>query len=185
MGDETQDSGRRDEPPMHPLAPDFGGAEGAEGTAFETIVGFLGSSPRSTHLRVYADLSFRSYCEVDRSDVRQMKLVDPDDHEGPVVVTVRAEADVEYVQVSRLNGKASYVAGAIRTLHYDTRVAATDWFGEYAAREYFGHPPFPITPQIACASRVFPSCPPGPPPVSPVLFCPLPPIPLSRAFPPC
>lgn len=183
MSDRADQPSQYDEPEIrrHPLAPTFDEAA-ADESGYETLVGFMGDSPREGRVRVYFDLTFRSYCEVDTADIRHTKPLDPADDNGAAVVVVRADADLEYVRVDRVSGSASFVSGAIRARHYATGDDTSFWAGDLESVEEFGvHPP--ITPSVYCTSRVFPPCAPGPPPVSRVLACaPLPPIPISRVF---
>ena len=163
----------------HPLTPTFREGDAPDETGFETLVGFVGDSPRPSFVRVYADLTFLSYCEVKTSDIQQMAPVDPADDEGPTTVRVRADARIEYVRIDRLAGDASFVAGTIRAMHYGR--SAQQESSSHLEKVGDGFPPtqpYPVTPVLYCVSRVFPPCP-TPYPITPLILC------VSRVFPPC
>jgi hypothetical protein len=154
----------------HPLTPTFGNGQHDDASGLETFVGFVGDSPRASAVRVYADLSLVSYCELERSDVVQVRPVDPQDLDGPSIVRVRADARIEYTRIDRFAGDASFVAGALRARYGG---------GQIDDRSVLDSPvvlkPYPeLTPVRYCPSRV---C--GPFPITPVLYC------LSRVYPPC
>lgn len=99
-------------PASHPLSPRFD----ANNTSFEveTLVGFIGDAPVESRVRVYSDLTFASFYELDRADVQNAMPVDSHEEDGPTAVQVRANARIEFVRIGRLSGDASYVAGNIR-----------------------------------------------------------------------
>ena len=151
----------------HSLAPTFSTSEGGdEPGGYETVVGFVGDSPRAGHLRVYAGLAFRSYCELASADIALATPLDPSDPDGPTVVRVAAGAHLEYVRTERLEGDASYVLGAVRTSY---RGPAGDTAEESMTDDYKLLPLDPV-------SVVYPPC---PPPITPVLYC------VSDVYPPC
>jgi hypothetical protein len=150
----------------HPLTPSFTTSQENEGTGgYETIVGFVGDSPREGHVRVYAGLAFLNYFEVASSDIARATPLDASDAEGPTVVRVRAGAHVAYVRMERLEGEAGYVLGAVRASYR----GPTD---DSARESYLGEKMMPLDP----VSVVYPPC---PPPITPVLYC------LSDVYPPC
>ncbi len=152
----------------HPLAPTFSTSqEGYEPEEYETVVGFVGDSPREGYVRVYAGLTFRSYCELAASDIAAATPLDASDSDGPTVIRVAAGAHLEYVRSERLEGDASYVLGAVRASYRGPT-------GDTAAEESFGKLPkvMPLDP----VSVVYPPC---PPPITPVLYC------VSDVYPPC
>jgi hypothetical protein len=144
---------------------------------FEQIIGFVGESSRDGHVRVYADLTLSNYCEVRTADVRSQAPLDSSEPDGPSMLTVPADAEIEFVRTDRLAGEANYVAGAIRAMYYgeDGMESATESLKVVGQR----FPPAPhITPVLYCVSRVYPPCP-SPPKITPDLYC------LSRVYPPC
>jgi hypothetical protein len=151
----------------HPLAPTFSAAQEVESPGgYETVVGFVGDSPRAGHIRVYAGLGFRIYCELATSDVALATPLDPSDAEGPTVVRLTAGAHLEYVRTERIEGDAGYVLGAVRRSYRGpTGDTARESFAEAEKLQ-------PLDP----VSVVYPPC---PPPVTPVLYC------LSDVYPPC
>ena len=159
------------EVPLHPLAPRVTAEENAAAVeGYETIVGFVGDSPRDGYVRVYASLSFRTFCEVRKSDIALSALLDADDPEGPTVLRVSAGARIEFLRSSRLEGEASYVLGTIRSANVGLAQRAS-------AEADYGLKVMPLDP----VSVVYPPCgpPPPPPPITPVLYC------LSEVYPPC
>jgi hypothetical protein len=69
-------------------------------------------------IRVYLDLSFNSFCEVQRADVTRTAPVDGRDPNSPSMVWVGRSAHVRLVSVGRLTGPASFVTGRIRSRYY-------------------------------------------------------------------
>jgi hypothetical protein len=134
----------------------------------ETLVGFIGDAPVESRVRVYSDLTFASFYELDRGDVQKAMPVDSREEDGPTVVQVRGNARIEFVRITRLAGDASYVAGNIQAT-YGAGLADAD-----LARADELMPPYPT-------SRVFPPCPPPVPATRGVCY----PLPVSRVFPPC
>ena len=152
----------------HPLAPTFQTYPESDTPSggYETVVGFVGDSPRAGYIRVYAGLAFRSYCELPVSDIALASPLDPDDADGPTVIRVAAGAHAEYVRTERLEGEASYVLGAVRESYRGpTGDTAEDNFTNEAKL-------LPLDP----VSVVYPPC---PPPITPVLYC------VSDVYPPC
>jgi hypothetical protein len=162
------DAGNKPELTRHPLAPTF--QTYPEGDmpsgGYETVVGFVGDSPRAGYIRVYAGLAFRSYCELRVSDVALATPLDPGDADGPTVVRVAVGAPVEYVRTERLEGEGSYVLGAVRESYRGPTGDTAEGELEYDAKVQ------PLDP----VSVVYPPC---PPPITPVLYC------VSDVYPPC
>jgi hypothetical protein len=130
-------------PPSHPLSPRFE----AETTSaeVETLVGFIGDAPVESRVRVYSDLTFASFYELDRADVQKAMPVDSHEEDGPTVVQVRANARIEFVRIARLAGDASYVAGNIRATY---GAGLTEAVLANAV----------VLPTLIPVSRVFPPC---------------------------
>lgn len=145
--------------PSHPLSPHF--EANATSAEVETLVGFIGDAPVDSRVRVYSNLTFTTFYELDRADVQNAMPADSHEEHGPTVVQVRASARVEFVEIARLTGDASYVAGSIRARYGAALIDAA------SAR-------LEVLPPVDPTSRVYPPC--GPlPPVDPT----------SRVYPPC
>ena len=151
----------------HPLAPTFSTSqEDYGGGGYETVVGFVGDSPRQGHIRVYASLAFLGYCELAASDVAQSSPLDATDPDGPTVVRVSSSAHVEFVRSEKVDGDAGYVMGAVRASYRGPTGDSADEPSGGVAKV------MPLDP----VSVVYPPC---PPPITPVLYC------LSDVYPPC
>jgi len=144
-GSPVSDDGHNEQlPASHPLSPRFE-AE-AMSAEVETLVGFIGDAPVESRVRVYSDLTFASFYELDRGDVQKAMPVDSREEDGPTVVQVRGNARIEFVRITRLAGEASYVAGNIQAT-YGAGLADA---------------PLPVTRGVCYplpVSRVFPPCP--------------------------
>jgi hypothetical protein len=149
------------------LAPTFSTSQEDEvAGGYETVVGFVGDSPRAGYVRVYAGLAFQSYCELAASDIALATPLDASDSDGPTVIRVAAGAHLEYVRTERLAGDASYVLGAVRASY---RGPTGDTSEDSLADRAKVSPLDPV-------SVVYPPC---PPPITPVLYC------VSDVYPPC
>src|SRR5215203_5942669 len=75
------------------------------------LTGYLGPSKSGDNVRLYTDLTFRSYYEIPRTAVRN--TIPSKDEDGPSQVWVDAGARIEIVQISRQSVEAGYLAGSI------------------------------------------------------------------------
>ncbi len=88
---------REDAPSIHPQVRDL--LDAADHGAFG-IAGYVGPAPDGK-VRLYADLSLRTYVEVARSDV--VRVVESDEQpQGPSVLYLERDADVTYVQTATM-----------------------------------------------------------------------------------
>ena len=75
------------------------------------LTGYLGPSKVGDNVRLYADLTFRTYYEIPRAAVR--RTVAGADEDDPTQVWVDSSARVEVVQTTRQSVEAGYLGGAI------------------------------------------------------------------------
>ena len=93
-------------------------------TAWVTLTGYIGPSPNEDHIRLYLGLDFQTYYEIPRGDIGNAEHVDRQDEKSPTHLRVKAEAQVELVQVRKMSGPASYVLGEIAGTHMGGAIQA-------------------------------------------------------------
>ncbi|OBG28735.1 hypothetical protein [Mycobacterium sp. 852002-51057_SCH5723018] len=108
---------------VHPLAP-LNPEAMPRSTNTTQIIGFVGPSDVEDHLRIYTDLSFSTFYDIDETDVVRAARVDTQDGNSPTVVHVDSSAHIEFVYTSRIAGGADYVTGAVARLY--AQVVETD-----------------------------------------------------------
>lgn len=77
------------------------------------LIGFIGPSGKDGHIRVYRDLTFRSFCEVPSNAVQDTVAIDPDDPDSPMSVLVPDATAIEIGDVTAHQAEAGFVAGNI------------------------------------------------------------------------
>jgi hypothetical protein len=77
------------------------------------VVGYIGPSKDRETVRIYTDLSFRSYVEAPREAVASTEPTDREDPDSPTRVYLEASAKVNVVQSSSQSVEASYLQGSI------------------------------------------------------------------------
>src|SRR6185295_8441558 len=118
MADDEKPRRRRTQKPddavnldTHPLVAKLGAESEEPPTPVVTFVGYIGPSKNPDSVRLYTDLSFRTYYEIPRASIRSN---DPGaDEDSPTRVTVDADARIEVVQTERQSVEAAYLAGSI------------------------------------------------------------------------
>ncbi|RMH22856.1 MAG: hypothetical protein D6696_02340 [Acidobacteria bacterium] len=78
------------------------------------LVGYLGPAKDKDKVRLYHDLSFRSYYEIPKDAIHSCET---GDEETPSRVCVAADAKLELVQTSRQKVEAGFLRGAISGQH--------------------------------------------------------------------
>ena len=79
------------------------------------VEGYLGESKRDGRVRVYVDLDFRSYFEIEEADIVDHVPSDPSDASKPWNILIKGTAKLELVQVVVV--EASYLKGTITSAH--------------------------------------------------------------------
>lgn len=95
----------------HPLVAKLGGEGDEPPPSLVTLVGYLGPSRRPDSVRLYADLTFRTYYEVPRSGIKSSEA-GPDEN-SPTRLAVYSDTKIDIVQTSRQSVEAGYLSGAI------------------------------------------------------------------------
>lgn len=82
------------------------------------LVGFVGPSNASGTLRLYDDLTFKSYYEIPSEAVKASMPAKANDPNSPTVVILDSKAQIAHVISDRAMGEAAMLAGAISSGHY-------------------------------------------------------------------
>lgn len=78
-----------------------------------SLIGYIGTSKKPDHIRLYRDLSFNNYYEIPTSGVASTAALNPDDENSPTVVNVYADTKVEVITISAQSVEARYLSGSI------------------------------------------------------------------------
>ena len=78
-----------------------------------TVVGYPGPSPQTGRVRVYLDLTFTSYYELDAAAVLDTAPAKANDENSPTVVVIASSAPVDVVRVESGQTQARYLEGSI------------------------------------------------------------------------
>jgi len=88
-----------------------------------TLTGFIGEAGTPDRVRVYTDLTFGSYFELEQGAVVRTTQVDSSDPNSPTALWVSRTAEVTYTKVSTTTGAASFMTGSIRNRYGGRRRA--------------------------------------------------------------
>ena len=77
------------------------------------LLGYIGPSKEADRIRLYADLSFRRYCDIPTSGIVHTEPTDTRDENSPTVVFVRATTVLDVVETTCQCVEASYLQGPI------------------------------------------------------------------------
>jgi hypothetical protein len=86
------------------------------------LVGYYGKSNREGFRRIYLDLTFRAYYEVEEKHVHHVQAADPANKEAPTKIIIDAEAKLTLVQTL----EASFLQGAIASAFSAGSALTTD-----------------------------------------------------------
>lgn len=104
--------------PVHPLVQKaLGAGEDPQPSPWIQLIGYVGPSKKAGNIRLYLGLDFQSYYEIPQSDIGPVAPVDRQDENSPTLLHVKASAVVDFVQVSKQTGPASYLVGPIAGEH--------------------------------------------------------------------
>ena len=77
------------------------------------LIGYFGPSKKTDYIRLYPDLSFRSYYDIPTNGIIYTEPTDAKDENSPTRVLVLAATNLEMVQTTHQCIEASYLQGAI------------------------------------------------------------------------
>ena len=77
-----------------------------------SLVGYVGPSKKADHVRLYTGLDFQSYYEVPRRRLSTRTQSTPKTRQRSTVM-IKPDAALDFVQVSKQSGTASFLAGGI------------------------------------------------------------------------
>ena len=89
-----------------------------DGERRAALVGFAGPSNVDGKVRLYTDLSFKTYFEFPVAAIVLSQLAKAGDDNGPTVVVLDPKAQVDKVTVERTSGDAAFLSGDISGTHY-------------------------------------------------------------------
>jgi hypothetical protein len=125
-----------------------------------SLVGYVGPSRRDGSVRLYQDLTFRSYYEIPSESVVSTKPVNPDDENSPTQVQVEPDTKIEVVTVSVQSVEARYLSGSISGGLYGAAAGGTGGGGVQACGNITTYMPSCLVPQQPCTNITthMPSC---------------------------